>query len=1413
MTTALLRWSKRLFSPDPVGRHSPRKGKRQRGRTVRERLRIEEFETRTLLTGSWTGLTNLAPDSIGTMMLLSDGTVMAQSAGAAANQNHWFRLTPSSSNSFSDGTWSTLASMSTQRLYYGSNILQDGRVFLVGGEYSGPSLPRTDTNTGEIYNPLSNSWSAIQNFPQANFGDDPTEVLPDGRVLGGFETGPQTFIYNPATNSWTAAGTKLRNDQSDEEAWVKLPDNTILSYDVWSSIATGTGNAQRYIPSSNTWVDAGTLPALLSTAAVGEEMGPGFLLPDGRVFYLGGNGNTAYYTPSTNTWVAGPAIPGGLGADDAPGAMLPNGNILFAADTPLFHGPTHVYEFTPGSGGGGSYADVTPSISGLSTSGASFTDRMLVLPNGQVLYTTGGNKLAVWTAVGSLSSSFAPAVSSITGACTTLTLTGTQLNGISEGASYGDDAEMSSNYPIVRYRPITATTGSYARTANWSLTGVATGSASETVNFTVASRGIYLLTASANGLVSSTILNVEMTSTTDNLVIRNNPSNSANVQVVSGSTVLAEIQIGFLNKILVTCDNNADTLTVSYQFGNPLPVSGLDYEDGAGVDTLNVNDTTTTTSQTFTLGTNSVRRSGSAPITFLSGGINFVNVNGGSGGNTYNILGTEFGFATTINANGADTVNVGNAGNLAGIQSTLTLNNGPNWSRVNINDGSDNASHSNVLLTNASLTGLAPAAINFQSNSLRGLTIAVGNGNNTYTVASTPFSGVGNPITLNTGTGTDTVNVQTTDATAPLTVNAAGTGNDLVVIGHLSSLAGILGTLTLNNGPSWSHVIINDGSDNANHPNVLLTATSLSNLAPAVINFESDSLGELIIVGGSGNNTYTVVNTAFSSVPGGNPTDLTTGSGNDTVNVQGTDATAPLTVEAASSANGVVNVGNAGSLAGILGTLTLNTRPSFSQVNINDGSDNANDPNVILTASTLTNLAPAAINFQADSLRGLTITGGNGNNTYTVVNTAFSGALGGNPTTLNTGNGNDTVNVQATDATAPLTVNAGGSRGDVVNVGNAGSLAGLQGTLTLNNTPNWSQVNINDSADNANHPNVLLTAASLTNLAPAVINFQVNSLLGLTITAGNGNNTYTVANTAFSGVGNPTVLNPGNGADTVLVQGTDATAPLTVNAGSGGDTVTLTSASNTLDPISAVTVNDSTGTSAVTVDDSGFGGSDSYFVTSANVTIGRSSSFSLSYSGIGALTLNGGPGSDVFFIDSTSVATTVNGGGGGNIFRISPFTQYLAASILGPSLTLNGGGADILEFFDANDPNVEGFNFDPVPQSLTLSSTGTDITDFFGMGGGVYVVTNGMSNENDLSGTVIFDPSGGPPGAGSSGRHAPSAGSQQVMAEVNSHPTLVEAPAKPTAGAADGVVGSALPAQADDAALTWAEAIDKVFSL
>src|SRR5262245_29774587 len=99
---------------------------------------VERLETRAV-PATWTQLANAAPEGVGTMLLLADGTVMANGAGANGVGKTWFRLTPDANGSYVNGTWTNLASMSLERLYYGSNVLPDGRVYVLGGEYSGPS--------------------------------------------------------------------------------------------------------------------------------------------------------------------------------------------------------------------------------------------------------------------------------------------------------------------------------------------------------------------------------------------------------------------------------------------------------------------------------------------------------------------------------------------------------------------------------------------------------------------------------------------------------------------------------------------------------------------------------------------------------------------------------------------------------------------------------------------------------------------------------------------------------------------------------------------------------------------------------------------------------------------------------------------------------------------------------------------------------------------------------------------------------------------------------------------------------------------------------------------------------------------------------------------------------------------------
>src|SRR5580693_6500536 len=86
--------------------------------------------------GSWQPLANQPTFNASTMLLLTDGTVMAQESNGTA----WWRLTPDEWGDYTNGTWSPLAPMIDARLYYASAVLADGRVFVAGGEYNGGSV-------------------------------------------------------------------------------------------------------------------------------------------------------------------------------------------------------------------------------------------------------------------------------------------------------------------------------------------------------------------------------------------------------------------------------------------------------------------------------------------------------------------------------------------------------------------------------------------------------------------------------------------------------------------------------------------------------------------------------------------------------------------------------------------------------------------------------------------------------------------------------------------------------------------------------------------------------------------------------------------------------------------------------------------------------------------------------------------------------------------------------------------------------------------------------------------------------------------------------------------------------------------------------------------------------------------------
>ena len=448
------------------------------------------------------------------------------SGGGDGIGNSWYRLTPDANGSYVNGTWTTLAPMHDTRLYFSTRVLKDARVFVAGGEYGTGSYGSGST-AAEIYDPVTNTWTQIT--PPASlldpslgqgFVDCDNEILPDGRVLvapvspnvsGG------TLIYDPSANIWSA-GPVLANNASDQDeaSWVKLPDSSILTIDPFGE----NGYSERYIPSTNTWISDSTVPVNLYDP--GLEMGAGLLLPNGNAFFLGSTGATVFYTPSGSmspgVWTTGPTIPNSQGTPDAPAAMMVNGKVLCAVSpiptgmnnglggcsNPEYPCPTSFYEYDYSTN---AFAQVN-GPTGTTDNHPSYSCLMLDLPDGTVLYTNNGRQLYVYQPFGSPLAAGKPTINTISkNDDGSYHLTGTMLNGISEGAAYGDDAQMATNYPIVRLSDASERIY-YARTYNWSDTGVMAGSTSQTTEFTLPTglpSGTYSLVVVANGIASDLV--------------------------------------------------------------------------------------------------------------------------------------------------------------------------------------------------------------------------------------------------------------------------------------------------------------------------------------------------------------------------------------------------------------------------------------------------------------------------------------------------------------------------------------------------------------------------------------------------------------------------------------------------------------------------------------------------------------------------------------------------------------------------------------------------------------------------------------------------------------------------------------------------------------------------------------------
>ena len=453
---------------------------------------------------TWTANPQQAPlRSGGLMLLMSDGAVLCKSSEGNGDGfgNLWFKLKPDNGGSYVNGTWSIAAPMKDSRLYCSSQVLKNGKMYVAGGEYG------SGIGSAELYDSQSNSWTDLPAGNGHLFADANSAILDNGSILQAdlATTGKRTYLYNPNTNSYNAGPNCLAGH--DEATWIKLPDNSIFFVNY-----SGTGS-ERYIPALNQWTADASSPVALYDNYVGET-GPSMVLPNGKVICFGATGNTAYFNPSGNTsagnWQTGPPLPAGKGCPDTQAAMQVDGKILLTASNAVtaaataYDPPTYFYEFdylansfTPMQAPGG----------GLSINDSAFNFNMLNLPDGSIMLSQVNNKNFYFhKAIGAPLAAGVPSISGIsqTGCKNAFKATGLLFNGISEGASYGDDWQMNTNFPIIRLQ--SGTYVYYARTYNWNHTGVQHYNEIDTTEFTLPANlpyATYSLFVVVNGIPSA----------------------------------------------------------------------------------------------------------------------------------------------------------------------------------------------------------------------------------------------------------------------------------------------------------------------------------------------------------------------------------------------------------------------------------------------------------------------------------------------------------------------------------------------------------------------------------------------------------------------------------------------------------------------------------------------------------------------------------------------------------------------------------------------------------------------------------------------------------------------------------------------------------------------------------------------
>ncbi|HEY1684278.1 MAG TPA: hypothetical protein VGG19_05920 [Tepidisphaeraceae bacterium] len=696
------------------------------------------------------------------------------------------------------------------------------------------------------------------------------------------------------------------------------------------------------------------------------------------------------------------------------------------------------------------------------------------------------------------------------------------------------------------------------------------------------------------------------------------------------------------------------TSTAPTPGGNVAGITGTLTIDGDAGTTLNVDnsgatdgETDTITSSEITLGANSVDYSdvpivnvelsqGDDVLTISSteglatAAVYSINTEGGSDEVQVEGLSDDLTLDTGNDTNGSDTIFIGSNGDAGGgvvssIADPVTVM-GHGSDSLTIDDSGD----SSATTTDLTATTISTLLSTVTYSDLGDLTFDLSSGGNTFNATGTA---TGTLTTVNTGTGANITNI---GSLAP-----AISGGNLGNINGEISITG-QGTDTLNIDDSGSATSDMGGMNTAE----VFLAPATIDYAVNNLNIYLSDLGTNFSVGDTALLTSTILYGGpaadyFSISDESSPVTINTGMGNDTVFVLGGDDSLNLinsggtdTFNIGDSADGTAHQDISGAIS-IMG--------AGSDDLIMDDAGDTVGRNVTLSDTEQTGAWAATVDYS--SLASLSLSLGSGNDTLVIPTT-----INGN-TAVNTGNGNDSVDLLANSAATSITT---GSGTDVVNISSTAPTAGgnLNGIIAAVSVTGGGSTTLNlDDSGSTHAQSPIFTAGLVTLLASGNISYAGLSNLNVKL---------------------------GSGVQSVTVESTLANADTVITAGSANDTFTLQGTVNTslaAGLAGPITVDGNLGTNALTVDDSTDAAAADAVLTPTTITgIGSTitylnfSSLAMTLGSGGNLTING---------TNPNTTTTVGGGGSGgyqaNLNYPGGFTGTVTLSnVTGGTITITG---------------------------------------------------------------------------------------------------------------------------------------------